>query len=163
MWSFMTLESCGVFLFFFCFSLFFQGGWVADIITAHLCAHFSDQCDLKPPPRPQARSAPTPNSPLAWLLCRAPDLLMCQTPWSMFQIYFWLRWVFVAAGSPSLIPASGAYFSLQGMDLLQWRLLLGREALEHSLSSCRACAQQPHCMWKLPKLGVLGVCVCPLH
>ena len=70
----MTLESCGVFLFFFCFSLFFQGGWVADIITAHLCAHVSDWCDLKPPPRPQARSASTPTSPHAWLLCRAPVL-----------------------------------------------------------------------------------------
>ena len=76
-------------------------------------------------------------------------------------IYFWLRWVFVAAHGLSLVVASGGYSSLWCVGFsLQWLLLLqstgsrhvgsvvvahglsscGSRALEHRLSSCGAWA-----------------------
>ena len=39
-------------------------------------------------------------------------------------IYFWLRWVFVAARGLSLVVASRGYSSLRCAGLLQWLLLL---------------------------------------
>ena len=39
-------------------------------------------------------------------------------------IYFWLRWVFVAAHRLSLVVASGGYSSLQCAGFLLWWLLL---------------------------------------
>ena len=67
-------------------------------------------------------------------------------------IYFWLRWVFVAARGLSLAAASGGYSSLRCAGFsLRWLLLLqstgsrcagfsscGVWALEHRLSSCGA-------------------------
>ena len=67
-------------------------------------------------------------------------------------IYFWLRWVFVAACRIFLVAASGVYSSLwRGRLSLRWLLLLqstgsrhtgfhscGSQALEHRLSSCGA-------------------------
>ena len=63
-------------------------------------------------------------------------------------IYFWLRWVFVAAHGLSLVAASGGYSSVWYFSL-RWLLLLwstgsrhagfsscGTRALEHRLSSC---------------------------
>ena len=42
-----------------------------------------------------------------------------------FFIYFWLRWVLVAACSLSLVVASGSYFSLRCTGFsCRWRLLL---------------------------------------
>ena len=65
-------------------------------------------------------------------------------------IYFWLRWVFVAARGLSLVTASGGYSSLRCTGFsLRWLLLLrdtgtrrtgfsscGTRALERSISSC---------------------------
>ena len=65
-------------------------------------------------------------------------------------IYFWLRWVFVAACGLPLVAVSGGYSSLQCVGFsLQWLLLLqstasrrtgfsscGSQALERRLSSC---------------------------
>ena len=64
-------------------------------------------------------------------------------------IYFWLRWVFVAAHGLSLVALSGGYSSLQCVGFsLRWLLLLsmgsrhagfgscGTWALVHRLSSC---------------------------
>ena len=65
-------------------------------------------------------------------------------------IYFWLRWVLVAACRLSLFAVSGGYSLLWCTDfLLQWLLLLwstgsrrtgfsscGSRTLEHRLSSC---------------------------
>ena len=67
-------------------------------------------------------------------------------------IYFWLRWVFVAACGLSLVAASGDYSSLRCVGVsLRWLLLLlstgsrragfgscGSRALERRLSSCGA-------------------------
>ena len=67
-------------------------------------------------------------------------------------IYFWLRWVFVAACGLSLVAASGGSSWLQCAGFsLQWLLLLrstgsrctgfsscGSQALERRLSSCGA-------------------------
>ena len=67
-------------------------------------------------------------------------------------IYFWLRWVFVAAHGTSLVAASGGYSSLWCTGFsLRWLLLLwstgsrpvgfsscGMWALERRLSSCGA-------------------------
>ena len=65
-------------------------------------------------------------------------------------IYFWLRWVFIAAHRLSLVAASGDYSLLWCVGFsLQWLLLLwstgsrrvgfsscGSQALERRLSSC---------------------------
>ena len=67
-------------------------------------------------------------------------------------IYFWLRWVFIAAHGLSLVAASGGYSSLQCVSFSLWWLLLlrstgsrhagfsscGARALECRLSSCGA-------------------------
>ena len=67
-------------------------------------------------------------------------------------IYFWLRWVFVAARRLSLVAASGGYSSLRCAGFSLWWLLLlrspgsrrvgfsscGSRALERRLSSCGA-------------------------
>ena len=66
-------------------------------------------------------------------------------------IYFWLRWVFVAAHRLSLVAASGGYSSLLCTGFSLWWLLLllffsrraglsscGSQALECRLSSCGA-------------------------
>ena len=73
---------------------------------------------------------------------------------NIYFIYFWLRWVFVAVRSLSLVAASGGYSSLRYAGFsLRWLLLLrstgsrhggfsscGSQALEHRLSSCGAWA-----------------------
>ena len=83
-------------------------------------------------------------------------------------MYFWLRWVFVAAHGLSLVAASGDYSLLQRADfLLQWLLLLqstgfrptgfsscGTWTLERRLSSCGACASLFHGMWDLAGPGL---------
>ena len=71
-----------------------------------------------------------------------------------FLIYFWLRWVFVAACGLSLVAARGGYSSLQCAGFSLWWLLslrstssrragfssCGSQALEHRLSSSGAWA-----------------------
>ena len=90
-------------------------------------------------------------------------------------IYFWLRWVFVAARRLSLVAVSGGYsllqcacFSLQWLLLLRstgsrhagfssrgmWAQQLCSQALEHRLSSCGAQAQLLRGMWDLPRPGI---------
>ena len=83
-------------------------------------------------------------------------------------IYFWLRWVFVAAHWLSLVAASGGYSSLRCTGFsLRWLLLLqsmgsrhtgfsscGMRALELRLSSCGARAQLLGSMWDLPRPGL---------
>ena len=90
-------------------------------------------------------------------------------------IYFWLRWVFVAACGLSLVAVSGGYSSLRCAGFsLQWLLLLrstgsrragfssvarrlsscGSRALERRLSSCGAWAQLLCGMWDLPRPGL---------
>ena len=68
----------------------------------------------------------------------------------VFIIYFWLRWLFVAAHGLSLVATSGGYPSLQCMGFsLRWLFLLwstgsrrtgfsgcGSRALECRLSHC---------------------------
>ena len=80
-------------------------------------------------------------------------------------IYFWLRWVFIAARGISLVAASGGYSLLRCAGFsLQWLLLLrstgsrrtgfsccGLLALERRLSSCGARAQLLRGMWDLPR------------
>ena len=70
----------------------------------------------------------------------------------ILYIYFWLRWVFVAARRLSLVAASRGYSSLQCAGFsFQWLLLLqsmgsrcvgfrscGSQDLERRLSSCGA-------------------------
>ena len=65
-------------------------------------------------------------------------------------IYFWLRWVFVAARGLSLVVASGGYSSLQCAGFSLWRLLLWSTGSRHGLqqlwlTSSRAQAQQ---LWR---------------
>ena len=83
-------------------------------------------------------------------------------------IYFWLRWVFVAARGLSLVAASRGYSSLWCAGFsLRWLLLLrstgsrcagfsscGTRALESRLSSCGAQVQLFHGMWDLPRPGL---------
>ena len=59
-------------------------------------------------------------------------------------IYFWLRWVFVAACRLSLVAASGGYSSLRYAGFsLQWLLLLRSMGSRHAgFSSCGMWAQQ---------------------
>ena len=81
-------------------------------------------------------------------------LLQMALFYSFLKIYlfFWLRWVFVAAHGLSLVLVSGGYSSLQCAGFsLQWLLLLrsigsrstgfsscGTRALERRLSNCGA-------------------------
>ena len=81
-----------------------------------------------------------------------------------FSIYFWLRWVFVAACGLSLVAMSWGSVSLQCVGFsLQWLFLLqsmgsrdvgfsgcGSWALERGLSSCGPQAQLPCSIWNLP-------------
>ena len=83
-------------------------------------------------------------------------------------IYFWLRWVFLAACALSLVVASGGYSSLRCAGFsLQWLLLLqstgsrcagfsscGTRALERRLSSCGARALLLRGMWEIPGPGL---------
>ena len=61
----------------------------------------------------------------------------------LFIIYFWLRWVFIAAHRLSLVVASGSYSSLQCAGFsLQWLLLLQSMGSRHAgFSSCGTRAQ----------------------
>ena len=86
----------------------------------------------------------------------------------LIYFYFWLCWVFVAAGRLSLVAASGGYSSLWCVGFSwRWLLLLwsmgsrhvgfsscGLWALEHRLSSCGTEAQLLHGMWDLPRPGL---------
>ena len=58
-------------------------------------------------------------------------------------IYFWLRWVFIAACGLSLVAASGGYSLLQHADFpLRWLLLLRSTGSRRtSFSSCGTWAQ----------------------
>ena len=83
-------------------------------------------------------------------------------------IYFWLRWVFIAACGLSLVVASGGHPSLRCTGLSpRWPLPLrstgcrraglsscGSRAPEHRLSSCGARAQPLHGMWDPPGPGL---------
>ena len=83
-------------------------------------------------------------------------------------VYFWLRWVFVAARGLPLLVASGGYSLLWCAGFsLRWLLLLqsmgsrhtgfsrcGSWALERRLSSCGARAQLLLSMWDLPGPGL---------
>ena len=85
-----------------------------------------------------------------------------------FLIYFWLRWVLLAACVLSLVAASGGYSLLRCVGVsLRWLLLLrstgsrhvgfsscGSRALECSLSSCGAQASLFRGMWDLPGPGL---------
>ena len=82
------------------------------------------------------------------------NFLFSATSYLFFKIYlfiyFWLRWVFVAAGGLSLVVVSGGYSSCWCAGFLLWWLLLlrstgsrqvgfcscGTRALERRLSSC---------------------------
>ena len=86
----------------------------------------------------------------------------------IFIYFFWLCWVFVAAGGLSLVAASRGYSSLRCVGFsLRWLLLLrstgsrrmgfrscGSRALERRLSSCGARAQLLRGMWDLPGPGL---------
>ena len=87
-------------------------------------------------------------------------------PLSFFKInlfiYFWLRWVFVAAHGLSLVAASGGYSSLWYAGFsLRWLLLLrstgsrhvGSVVVVHGLSCSAACGIFPD----------QGSNPCPLH
>ena len=79
-------------------------------------------------------------------------------------IYFWLRWVFVAARRPSLVAVGSGYSLLRCAGFsLRWLLLLqspgsrrmgfsscGSWAPECRLSSCGARASLLRGMWDLP-------------
>ena len=83
-------------------------------------------------------------------------------------VYFWLRWVFVAARRLSLVAASGGYSLLWCVGFSLWWLLLlrstgsrstgfsscGSWALERRLSSCGARAQLLCGMWDPPGPGL---------
>ena len=90
-------------------------------------------------------------------------------------LFFWLRWVFIAARGLSLVASSGGYSSLRCTGFsLRWLLLLrstgsrragsvvvahgvsscGSCAVEHRLSSCGARAQSLHGIWDLPGPGL---------
>ena len=58
-------------------------------------------------------------------------------------IYFWLRWVFVAARALSLVAATGGYSSLRCASFsLRWLLLLRSTGCRHAgFSSCGTRAQ----------------------
>ena len=72
-------------------------------------------------------------------------LYMCFLFYIYKFIYFWLRWIFVAARGLSLVAASGGHSSLRCAGFsLRWLLLLGAQVLgmqasvvvAHGLSSC---------------------------
>ena len=70
-------------------------------------------------------------------------------------IYFWLRWVFVAARGLSLVAASGGYSSLRCTGFsLQWLLLLR--------STGSKCAGFRSCGMRAQQLWLMGL-VAPRH
>ena len=63
-------------------------------------------------------------------------------------IYFWLRWVFVAARGLSLVVASGGYSSLRRAGFSLQRLLLLRSTgSRHAGSS--SCGTQAQQLWRM--------------
>ena len=74
-------------------------------------------------------------------------------------IYFWLRWVFVAAHGLSLVVVSGGYSSMWCTGFsLQWLLLLQSTGSRCTgFSSCSAWAQLLHSMQDLPGPGLKPV------
>ena len=97
-------------------------------------------------------------------------IVLCLTFFFKFIlfIYFWLRWVFLAACVLFLVAASGGYFSLRCVGFsLRWLLLLqstgsrhvsfhscGMRALQRRLSTCGARASLLRGMWELPGPGL---------
>ena len=96
------------------------------------------------------------------------EICVAQSAFLKKIIYFWLRWVFVAARGLSLVVASRGYSSLwcAGFSLL-WFLLLpstgsrhtgfsscGSRALERRLGSCGTRAKLLCGMWDLPRPGL---------
>ena len=72
-------------------------------------------------------------------------------------IYFWLCWVFVAAGRLSLVAASGGYSLVAVHRLLIEEASLGARSTGSwcpGFSSCGAQAKLPCGMWDLPGPGV---------
>ena len=71
-------------------------------------------------------------------------------------IYFWLRWVFIAACGLPLVVASRGYSSLQGTGFLfRWLPLLQSTGSRHAVfSSCGTQAQMLRGMWDLPGPGL---------
>ena len=98
-----------------------------------------------------------------WTIFLKLNLFLC--------IYFWLRWVFVAARGLSLVAASGGYSSLLCAGFSLWWLLLLRSTgsrhtgfsscgtrasvvVAHGLSSCGSRAYLLRGMWDLPGPGL---------
>ena len=81
-------------------------------------------------------------------------------------IYFWLRWVFVAACRLSLVAASGGYSLRCAGFSLRWLLLLwsmgsrraASEVMARRLSSCGARSLLLRGRWVLPGPGIKPVC-----
>ena len=71
-------------------------------------------------------------------------------------IYFWLRWVFVAARRLSLVAASWGYSSLRCAGFsLRWLLLLQSTGSRRTgFSSCGSQTELLHSMWDLPGPGL---------
>ena len=71
-------------------------------------------------------------------------------------IYFWLRWVFVAARGLSLVAASGGFSSLWCVGFsLRWLLLLWSTGSRRAgFCSCGARALLLRGMWDLPGPGL---------
>ena len=81
-------------------------------------------------------------------------------------IYFWLRWVFVAAHGLSPVVVNGGFSLLQRLDFSLWWLLLlqsmdstglsscGSWGLEHGVSSCGSWALLLWGMWDFPGPGI---------
>ena len=71
-------------------------------------------------------------------------------------IYFWLRWVFVAARRLSLVAASWGYSSLRCAGFsLRWLLLLQSTGSRRAgFSSCGSQTELLHSMWDLPGPGL---------
>ena len=73
-------------------------------------------------------------------------------------IYFWLRWVFVAARGLSLVVASRGYSLLRCAGFaLRWLLLWSMGSRHAGFSSCGARAQLLHGTWDLPGPGLKPV------
>ena len=71
-------------------------------------------------------------------------------------IYFWLRWVFVAACRLSLVASSGGYSSMRWAGFPWQRLLLlqSMSSRHAGFCSCGARAQLLCSMWDLPRPGL---------
>ena len=98
--------------------------------------------------------------------CRAAVWLLLSSPANPPQprflkkfilfIYFWLRWVFIAARRLSVVAESRGYSSLQCVGFsLQWLLLLQSTDSRHvGFSSCGTRASLLRGMWDLPGPGL---------